>query len=232
MRWIEQQMGLPFVRPLTTTKEAVAILRRLLAGERLTFEGKSFHIRDVALSFEPLRRRVPIWLGVKGAAALRAAGAIADGVILSALSSPVYVRWARERIAEGARGAGRTPEDIEVAAYVLVSAGEDRERARGIVRPVLSYYMGVHYDHAIMREAGFLPEEMFVFRRALLEHSDASSFVTDRMLDALAVAGTPSECRERMNELIAAGVSEPVCFEVPGVPLAETMGFARDQLAH
>ncbi len=55
-RWIEEQMGIAFKTPLGDLEECVAILRRLLAGERVDFQGERFHLDGVQLEFAPTGR--------------------------------------------------------------------------------------------------------------------------------------------------------------------------------
>src|SRR5213596_297426 len=45
--------GVPFRRPLTRMRETVAMLRRMLAGERVTFEGKTVRTRNFRLVSQP-----------------------------------------------------------------------------------------------------------------------------------------------------------------------------------
>ena len=44
--------------------EALAILRRLLAGERVTFAGKFTQLQDVAINVPPIQKPVPIYVAV------------------------------------------------------------------------------------------------------------------------------------------------------------------------
>ncbi|MGH7350254.1 MAG: LLM class flavin-dependent oxidoreductase, partial [Candidatus Rokuibacteriota bacterium] len=95
-RWIADQMAIPAPRPLATLGECVEVLRRLWAGERVSHDGSAFSLHDVALAFKPAQAELPIVLGVKGPRALALAGAVADGVVCSIMSSPAHVRRARE----------------------------------------------------------------------------------------------------------------------------------------
>lgn len=52
----------------------------------------------------------------------RLAGGIADAVLLNWMT-PERIRWARRRIEEGARRAGRDPASVTVASYVRVAVG-------------------------------------------------------------------------------------------------------------
>ena len=54
-RWIDEQMAIPFKTPLRGLREGVEIVRRLLAGERVTFAGECFSVDGVALETPPPR---------------------------------------------------------------------------------------------------------------------------------------------------------------------------------
>jgi alkanesulfonate monooxygenase SsuD/methylene tetrahydromethanopterin reductase-like flavin-dependent oxidoreductase (luciferase family) len=43
------------------------------------------------------------------------------------------------------------------------------------------------------------------------------ALVRDEMIDSFAVAGSPERCRQRLAEIIDAGVTHPVVFELPGL---------------
>ena len=64
--------GIPFGERASRFEETFAIVRRLLAGERVTFEGRFAHVEDAVLLPEPARR-VPMMLGSNGDRLLRAA---------------------------------------------------------------------------------------------------------------------------------------------------------------
>jgi alkanesulfonate monooxygenase SsuD/methylene tetrahydromethanopterin reductase-like flavin-dependent oxidoreductase (luciferase family) len=57
--------GFPFDHRVSRFEEAFEIIRRLLAGERVTFAGRYHQVRDAVL-LPPPRRRVPIMVGGHG----------------------------------------------------------------------------------------------------------------------------------------------------------------------
>src|SRR5204863_10103866 len=88
-------------RPLAAMVEAVRVVKAMLAGVD-GVDGDVYTVRaDARLDFEPKRRDVPVYVGAVNKRMVEAAGAWADGVYLGAITSPGYVRWARERMAEG-----------------------------------------------------------------------------------------------------------------------------------
>ena len=202
--WMRDRCGIPFTQPLTAVREATAIIRAALAGERVTFSGRHF-TTDAALSFTPARPDPPIQLGVKGRRALALAGEVADGVLLSLLASPPYVRWARER----------ADRPIPVSAYVLAACGSDAEKARAGVRRRLAFYLGVHGVHDITTVAGLPVDIAERFRAAWLAGSPAEDLVTDELIDTFAVAGDPAQCRTGLDRLAGAGLNAAILFD-PG----------------
>src|SRR5262245_1054379 len=212
-RWIDGQMAIPFKTPLRGLREGTEIARRLLAGERVTVAGECFSVYDVALDAPP-PAPVPILLGVKGPRALALAAEIADGVLCSVLTSPAHVR----RVRATAAAAGPRPVRFTVAAYLAMAVDDDGAAARARVRPVLARYLGVLHGQSILLDAGVDPARSQPFRDALSAHRSAADLVGDDLIDALAVAGTPAQCRAALARLAEAGLDTPIAVLPPGPP--------------
>jgi 5,10-methylenetetrahydromethanopterin reductase len=212
-RWIEAQMGIPFKAPLRGLRESVEIVRRLLAGERVTFRGEVFTLDDVELEWRP-PEAIPVLLGVKGPKALRLAGEIADGVHCSVLASPAHVRRVRETA-----GAGRP--DFAVLSYLIVAISRDGHRARAAVRPLLARYLGALHGQSILRDAGLGPDRTRPFQEALGRGAPAAELVDDALIDALAVAGTPGHCRGQLARWAEAGLDAPIAVLPRGADMTE-----------
>ena len=75
--------GIPWDYPVSRTREYVSILRQILAGERVTYEGKFYRPRGFQLSVPPPSGRVPIYLAAVNPQMLQLAGEVADGVLLA-----------------------------------------------------------------------------------------------------------------------------------------------------
>jgi alkanesulfonate monooxygenase SsuD/methylene tetrahydromethanopterin reductase-like flavin-dependent oxidoreductase (luciferase family) len=209
-RWIEEQMGIPFTTPLNAVRECVEIVRRLLAGERLTFKGDSFSLDGVALDATP-GQAVPIFLGVKGPKALATAGEVADGVHCPVLASAAHVR--RVRRTTGGRGA--------VISYVVMAVDADGGRARQAVKPVLARYLGVLHGQSVLEDAGLGPARTQPFKDALLRGTSAASLVSDELVETLAVAGTPDDCRRGLRRFAEAGLDTAVAVIPHEMDMAE-----------
>ncbi|OGL21045.1 MAG: hypothetical protein A3G44_13735 [Candidatus Rokubacteria bacterium RIFCSPLOWO2_12_FULL_73_47] len=209
--WIEERMGIPFTAPLDTVRECVEIVRRLLAGERLTWRGRRFALDGVRLEWAP-GGGVPIFLGVKGPRALALAGEVADGVHCAILASPAHVRRVRATTA-AARPPGAAP--LRVIAYVPLAVAEDGAAARAALRPFVARYLGFLHGQSILADAGLDAARTAPFREALLRGEGAGHLVGDDILDAVAVAGTPAACRRALARWAEAGLDAPVAVVPP-----------------
>jgi 5,10-methylenetetrahydromethanopterin reductase len=212
-RWIEEQMGIPFKTPLRGLRESVEIVRRLLDGERVTHAGELFAANDVALEAPP-PTPVPIMLGVKGPRALALAAEIADGVQCSILASPAHVRRVRASTASARR-------DFKVIAYVPIAVADDGARAREWMRPLVAQYLGLLHGQSILDDAGIHAARTQPFREAFVAGRVApADLVTDDLLDTVAIAGTPAECRAALARWAEAGLDAVIAVVPEGADLA------------
>jgi alkanesulfonate monooxygenase SsuD/methylene tetrahydromethanopterin reductase-like flavin-dependent oxidoreductase (luciferase family) len=100
------QVGARPASPLTLLREYAIALRALLAGERLTVDGRYVHLDDVALDWPP--RSAPlVHAAASGPRTLRLVGEVADGTVLTSGSTADDVRTAVSLAAEGRAAAGR-----------------------------------------------------------------------------------------------------------------------------
>jgi alkanesulfonate monooxygenase SsuD/methylene tetrahydromethanopterin reductase-like flavin-dependent oxidoreductase (luciferase family) len=126
----------------------------------------------------------------------------------------------------GAAKAGRSLDDFEVSANLFISISEDERAARDAVRPFIATllsFMGDQNDHPMFATAGFEPEEIKQFAIAARERRPAARLVTEKFIDAFAIAGSPERCRDGLAQLVEAGVDSPAAFEVPGVNPADAL---------
>ena len=100
------QTGTAVESPMTLLREYLAALRALLAGSRLSADGRYVRLDDVALEWPP-SEAPEVLVGAIGPRTLRLSGEAADGTVLTAGNGPEEVRRARELIAEGQAAAGR-----------------------------------------------------------------------------------------------------------------------------
>lgn len=122
------QTGTRVESPLTLLREHLVALRALLAGERVTTEGRYVKLDAVALDWPPATVPAPpaVFAGATGPRTMRLTGEAADGTILTGGTTPGEVRRARQLIAEGRESAGRTGHH-PVVVYLHTATGQGAE---------------------------------------------------------------------------------------------------------
>src|SRR5262249_61795334 len=123
--------GVPFDRPFTRMRETVALLRQMLAGERVTFAGTTVRTRNFRL-VSPPPVPVPIYIAALMPPMLELAGEIADGVILNFMPVDAVPRMLAH-VRRGAERAGRDASALEVVARFHTAVTDDV--AGGASRP-------------------------------------------------------------------------------------------------
>lgn len=112
--------------------EALEVLRALLTGNEVTFEGRYFQLAGVSLGIRP-SAPVDVWLGGSAPAAFRRIGRLADGWLGSFLT-PDEARVARESIQRAAAEAGRTVEPDHYGLSLAVADGHLPDEIAAAVR--------------------------------------------------------------------------------------------------
>ena len=216
-RWMTDQLGIPFDRPIGRLRDSVEIVRAALAGQTVDHDGASFHVH-ARLGFAPPRRRPPLVLGVKGEQALKMAAACGDGLLLSILSSPAYVRRVREHVGPAQ----------ELSAYVAIATDDDAAAARERLRPTVATYLGVHGDHMITRAAGLDPDLAAEFRNGWRAGAPRVDLVDDEVLATFAVAGSVDEAASGLQRYADAGLDVVVVRDEPGPDPETALRAARE----
>ena len=231
--WIEGRLKIPYAKPTAAMRECIEIIRRFLRGEELTYSGKVFQTERIKLSFKLARAEIPIHLGVIGPKNCELTGEVADGLLLSVMSSPAYVKFAMDHVRRGLEKSGRDARDFPVGAYILSSISEDERAARDRLRPLVAFFISLMAPQPttpIFAAAGLPAETIRAFGESFACGKVPTDMVTDEMLDTFTIAGSPARCRENLSRLLEAGITAPVLFEVPGVPPQQTMDDAHRHL--
>src|SRR5215470_5992207 len=207
---IEDLHGERFAKPLTRMREYIDIVRKAVRGERLDHDGEFFHTKRFQLRMTPYRADLPIYIAALSPASLRMTGELADGW-LPIFLAPSRMPAAVAELKAGAEAAGRSLADIRISPQVSIYVTGDKAAARDRERPHIAFYiggMGVFY-HQYMHRIGFGAEadrvrEAFAAR----DRDGAARLVTDEMVDAMTIIGTPKQCRDQMQTFFDAGVHE------------------------
>lgn len=208
---VEPEHGVPYGKPLTRVRETVELIRRLLRDGNVHFQGETVRVEEFELWFKPRRPEIPIYLAAVFPKMIAACGELADGIILtrSTLKTGAEVR---AHLAEGARAAGRNPADVVVTSLLPTAVAPTRAEALDLMRPGLAFYAGFfpRYNR-LLAEHGFAEQAAAVAEAwSRGDREAALAAVSDDMVDATSVAGTPDECRERLQAYRDSGIDVPI----------------------
>jgi 5,10-methylenetetrahydromethanopterin reductase len=233
-----QRMGLDYGRPLGAVRDAIAIVRPLLRGDTVTYQGRVFSADGVKLEFAPPARAPEILMAAMGDQALRLSGEISDGLMISNMCPPGYTRRAIALMRAGAASAGRTAPPT-VVQYVPCVARRDRAAARDAVKPtiggMLAAYWAMYAEMPAARAAmiadSLIPEPDFLAAIArLAAGAPATDALDDRFVDAYGIAGTQEDCLAAAARFGALGVTDLTVTFVGPQP-AEDMAYLGAALA-
>ena len=214
--------GLAFAPSLQQIREAVQVIRMVASGERVNFEGKFYRVKNFRLAAAPPSPPVRVVLAALGPEMLELAGEIADGVVLNWIP-PETVPVSIEHLEAGAKKAGRTLGNFEIASFIRTCVTDEAGAAREALARDITGYATVDAYANFFRNAGFA-EEVDLVNAAWRagDRSGAVKQVSARFLDGLGVVGPEAFCRERIAEFARAGLTQPVI-----VPFAPGGGDAR-----
>ncbi|MCS6925793.1 MAG: LLM class flavin-dependent oxidoreductase [Candidatus Binatia bacterium] len=212
--------GLPWDHPVSRTREYVALLRRLLGGERVTHTGRFYQPHGFQLAI-PLSAPLPLYLAAVNPRMLRLAGEIADGVLLAWLPVSQIPRSIAE-IARGAEVAGRSLSSLDIGCYIHTVVTQDRERTFNLLRRVLVGYCQANTYIQGFRRFGYgdIVDEVHD-RWQAGDRAGAEAAIPARMVEELYVFGTVEECRAHIARFVQAGVQLPIVAVPPSSRMRE-----------
>lgn len=215
---IEGWYGTPFVKPRTRVRETVYLIRKMLAGEKVDWQGQTLYSRGFRLAVAP-RAPVPIYIAALRPGMLELAGEIADGVVLNLAPAKVLPRML-EAIDKGARRAGRRVEDLEIAMLLNTYVTRDVERARRDFAAVAAGYYSTPVYNEFLAWCGHEKEARLITEGfAQKDRAKTLGALAPEILHSLAAIGDADACRAMARAYHAAGVNTPVI--IPSSPLKE-----------
>jgi 5,10-methylenetetrahydromethanopterin reductase len=194
-------------KTLGPMRDAVAIVRGVLAGESFEYEGDTWSASVPALREDAHTPRdvPPVYIAATAPKMQALAGEIADGCLTPSITTPAFVRYTRENVRA----------EIDIGCTIVASIHEsDREAGRDGAREIAGMYLANKFQNikgaadTLLELAAIEMEELAAVAEAMEQGGRlaAKAKVTDSLLDRCKpIAGTPSDCIEAIEEYRAAG---------------------------
>lgn len=203
-RMISDWHGLDPAAPAVRMEELVGLVRKLwnMHEGPVEHDGRFYrlHFRptgDVA----PPPRAIPIYTAGVNPRMIETAGRVADGLLGHTLFTTGYIEdVVLPAIERGAEHADRPASSVQVASLIFASVSDDAEQARREVAAQIGFYSSVKTYAPLLETIGFAAEGERIREAFARQDLDGMvSAVSDRMIDALAVAGTPQDVRDGLR---------------------------------
>jgi 5,10-methylenetetrahydromethanopterin reductase len=136
------ELGISRRKPARAIKEAIEVIRALLSGGSVEYQGEVINLDQGRLNFRPPRSTIPIYVASNGPLGQRVAGATADGAIMEACASVREAEALSAEITAGAAQVGRDLKGIQRIARLNTCIAPDGGVAREAVRPSVARYLG------------------------------------------------------------------------------------------
>jgi 5,10-methylenetetrahydromethanopterin reductase len=203
-----KEAGIESPRPLKTMREYVEILRRFLMGEAVNFQGETFQVNGAKMGFVP-STPIKMYVTAVRPRMLQLGGEIGDGVLLSAGCAPGYVAQCAAEIKKGARG-GRSSR-CDVAGFITTAVADDPREAIDASKMFLAYiFRNKHHAENIRMGGGNVDQEALAVAVGNRDWEAAKKYISDDIVRAHSIAGTPTECRKQLDSFIVGGLDLPI----------------------
>lgn len=218
---------------LAGLREAVVTARGLFTGRPVEYRGHQIHTQWVP-------RPIPIYISAEGPKTLELAGEVADGVLIgTGLSAPI-LKDSLDRVAAGARRAGRDPARIDTWILARCNIAPTRAEAVAPIKMELSSsahhvfrftFGGKHLSDDLIERIRWVQERYQPAAHEQLGHNPNADLIdqaglTEYLADRFALAGTVEDVAAQLRAVAEAGVSNILVtgFVADKLKLIEQLG--------
>ncbi|GIW08889.1 MAG: luciferase-like protein [Dehalococcoidia bacterium] len=208
--------------PVPQMRELIEILRLCWAAhepQRIKYDGRFYQI-DLrqfrrAKVYQPT---IPIYMAAVREKMLQLTGELCEGLAGHPVNSVRFIQeFIEPHLAIGLRRAGRKREDFTLSTWILTAISNDRAQARREAAAQIAFYLTTRSYSHIPDSQGWTKQRMAIQEAFHVKHDMTAMIdaVTDDMIDAMSIAGTPDEARKKFEAY--KDVVDLPTFQVPGI---------------
>ena len=217
---------------LSTLEGRIREFQQLVTGDSVVDDKTGVEHR---LAYLEAPRTVPVYVAASGPAALRTAGRVGDGVILLVGTAPELIAQALDHVRAGATESGRNLDDIDVVLWTEVAIDEDPTVARDQVRSPVARTVMRWLPHELPERVVPAVEHLRTFASEYegkyvghkVARPEHARMVTDAVVDAFSLAGTPTEIESRLEEFAKCGVDQVAVVPAYGTSWESRLAMVR-----
>lgn len=201
-------------KPLVGLGEAVAYCKRLWRKDPTPFVGQVFFgTEEAVLNYDPIRPDIPILIGAWGPKAIQMAGAEADGLLAYGVWRSAYIRKVQDLVAAGAREKGRVLNNFSIDVEPIFHISEDEAEAKDRALNWVAWTLSI-----LTPMTDFIEPELLARICQANEAKEmdlAKSLISDEILDAFALYGTPRQIVEKIERKQSEVGLKEISFGMP-----------------
>ena len=200
---VETFHGYKFERSLQRMREYVEIIRLVLSGKQINYEGEIFNLKNFRLLIKPKRKNIPIYLAAVNQKMVELTWDVGDGVIF-------YLRPINEMKKTITKM--QSKKKIDVTCQLITCVSDDADIAIERAKKTIAFYISVGKIYReFLAKNGLHTETSNIFNE--FKESGLKSnheLVSDSMLQSLAVSGTSEECKKQVEKFVNTGIDQPI----------------------
>jgi 5,10-methylenetetrahydromethanopterin reductase len=209
------ESGVEPLKPVRIMREYVEALRALWGGKPVTYEGTLHKLRGAKMVFDQ-GRQYPIYIASTGPQMLKLAGEIADGVLLSAGLTLGSTRRCLDFAQAGVQARGRDPATVRTCSLINCKVSHDGAAAKTSMLRKLAFLFRSRGHAENIKSSGLdIDHQAIIAAHARHDFEGAVRLLPIEAANVFAVAGTPAQCRTRLDEYLAVGLDKLI-IEVSG----------------
>ena len=200
---VEEFHGYKFEKPVERMKEYIEIIRLILSGDKINYTGKIFSLKNFTLLVKPPRQKIPIYLAAVNQKMVNLTWRIGDGIIF-------YLRPIEEM--KKTIQTMQKSRKIDVTCQLITCVSDDADVATRRTKQTLAFYVSVGKIYRdFLAKNGFENETKNIFEEFKKSGFKSNyELVTDKMLNSMAISGTPEQCRKQLKKFIEIGIDLPI----------------------
>ncbi|NND86991.1 MAG: LLM class flavin-dependent oxidoreductase [Nitrosopumilus sp.] len=195
--------GNKFQNPVQRIKEYVEIIRLSLTGKQINYSGQIYNLKGFTLLIQPKRKSIPIYLAAINKKMVELTWEIADGIIF-------YLRPIREL--KETISKMQSKKKIDVTCQIITCVSEDGDLAIQRAKKTLAFYISVGKIYReFLEKNGFKNETSNIYDEYKKSGFKSNyELVSESMLNSLAIAGVPNDCKKQLQNFKETGIDLPI----------------------